>query len=39
VFLLACISDFGYGDTVFDVMKDGAVADGKTDNSKVIFAK
>ncbi|GMY31970.1 sodium/hydrogen exchanger 4 [Fagus crenata] len=35
VFLLAWISDFGYGDTVFDVMKDGAVADGKTDNSKV----
>ncbi|KAM3744093.1 hypothetical protein ACB098_06G026100 [Castanea mollissima] len=35
MFLLACISEVGLGNTVFNVMKDGAVADGKTDNSKV----
>ena len=39
MFLLACISEVGLGNTVFNVMEDGAIADGKTDNSKVIFAQ
>ena len=39
MFLLACISEVGLGNTVFNVMEDGAIANGKTDNSKVIFAQ
>ncbi|KAL0000679.1 hypothetical protein SO802_014460 [Lithocarpus litseifolius] len=35
MFLLASISEVGLGNTVFNVMEDGAIADGKTDNSKV----
>ena len=39
VFLLAFISEVGFGKMVFNVMNDGANADGNTDNSKVCFAK
>uniref|UniRef100_A0A7N2MAT0 Polygalacturonase n=1 Tax=Quercus lobata TaxID=97700 RepID=A0A7N2MAT0_QUELO len=35
VFLLAFISEVGFGKMVFNVMNDGAIADGITDNSKV----
>ena len=39
VFLLAFISEVGFGKMVFNVMNDGAIADGNTDNSKVCFAQ
>ena len=40
MFLLACIySEVGFGKMVFNVMKDGALADGNSDNSKVIFTQ
>ena len=40
MFLLACInSEVAFGKMVFNVMKDGATADGNTDNSKVIFTQ
>ena len=39
MFLLACISEVGFGKMVFNVMKDGAIADGNSDNSKVIFTQ
>ncbi|KAK4575935.1 hypothetical protein RGQ29_026767 [Quercus rubra] len=35
MFLLACISEVAFGKMVFNVMKDGATADGNTDNSEV----
>ena len=38
IFLLASISEVGFGKMVFNVMNDGAVTDGNTDNSKVCFA-
>jgi hypothetical protein len=38
MFLVAWINEVGAGTIVFDVTKYGAVADGKTDNSKVILA-
>ena len=38
IFILACIFEVGYGKTVFNVMNYGAIANGNTDNSKVIFA-
>ena len=39
MFLLACIFEVGYGKLVFNVMEDGAIADGSTDNSMVIFVE
>ena len=39
VFLLAFISEVGFGKMVFNVMNDGAIADGNTDNSKVCSAQ
>ena len=39
MFLLACIFEVGYGKMVFNVMEDGDIADGNTDNSKVIFVE
>ena len=39
IFLLASISEVGFGKMDFNVMNDGAVADGITDNSKVIFTQ
>ena len=39
MFLLSCISKVRYGKMVFNVMNYGAVADGNTDNSKVIFTQ
>ena len=39
VFLLAFISEVGFGKMDFNVMNDSAVADGITDNSKVIFTQ
>ena len=39
MFLLACISEVAFGKMVFNVMKDGATADGNTDNSEVIFTQ
>lgn len=38
MFLVAWITEVGAGKIIFDVTKYGAVADGKTDNSKVILA-
>lgn len=38
MFLVAWITEVGAGKIVFDVTKYGAVADGKTDNNKVILA-
>jgi len=37
IFLLASISEVGFSKMVFNVMNECAVADGITDNSKVIF--
>ena len=39
VFLLAFFSEVGFGKMVFNVMNDGAIADGSTDNSKVCSAQ
>ncbi|KAG7957807.1 hypothetical protein I3843_11G193600 [Carya illinoinensis] len=35
IFLLACIAEVGAGKMVFNAVKYGAIADGKTDNSEV----
>ena len=39
IFLLASLSEVGFGKMDFNVTNDGAVADGITDNSKVIFTQ